>query len=68
METKLRIHLPIWTPKQAEIDSSPAKRKVLLLGRRFGKTTYLARKGVEYLLQGKRILEAAPTAKQTNAF
>ncbi len=66
--TAIRLTLPTWTPKQAAIAASHAKRKILVAGRRFGKTTFFARTACDAFLQGKRILEAAPVAKQTNAF
>lgn len=47
---------------------SPAKRKVCCAGRRGGKTTGMAILAVEKMLDGRRVLEAAPTADQTAAF
>lgn len=47
---------------------SPAKRKVIVAGRRGGKTTGAATLAVEAMLNGRRVLEAAPTADQTDAF
>ena len=47
---------------------SPAKRKVCCAGRRGGKTTGMAILAVEKMLEGRRVLEAAPTADQTAAF
>lgn len=54
--------------KQAAIKDSTAKRKVLVTGRRFGKTTLNAELAIMGMLAGKRVLEAAPTAFQTDAF
>ena len=64
----IKVSLPKWTPKQSIIAASPAKRKILVAGRRFGKTTLFSRVACDAFLQGKRVLEAAPVAKQTNAF
>lgn len=64
----MELRLPKTTPKQAEIERTPAKRKILVCGRRFGKTTLFAKVACEQFLHGKVILEAAPVAKQTNAF
>src|SRR3972149_1355121 len=64
----MTLRLPILTPKQSLIKDSHAKRKVLVEGRRFGKTTLFARIACDYLLAGKKVMEAAPTSKQTSAF
>ncbi len=63
------------TPKQREINLHPAKNKVLVEGRRFGKTTLFAYMAVKKLLGNTkrgiapgRVIEAAPIAKQTNYF
>lgn len=48
--------------------ASPAKRKVIVAGRRGGKTTGCADLAVKGMLAGRRVLEAAPVADQTNAF
>jgi len=50
------------------VRGSRAKRKVLVEGRRWGKTTLLAGIAVEAMLAGRRVLEAAPVADQTDAF
>lgn len=47
---------------------SPAKRRVIVAGRRGGKTTAAATLAVEAMLAGRRVLEAAPTADQTGGF
>jgi len=54
--------------KQQAIKDSSAKRKVLVTGRRFGKTTLDADIAIEGMVDGRRVLEAAPTAEQTGAF
>lgn len=54
--------------KQAEIISSPAKRKLIVAGRRFGKTTTTAIIASKAILEGKRVLQAAPQFEQTEAF
>lgn len=62
------IRLPKPHAKQMAFRGSKAKRKVVCAGRRGGKTTGMAILAVEALLAGRRILEAAPTADQTDAF
>jgi hypothetical protein len=47
---------------------SKAKRKVVPAGRRVGKTTGVAVMAALAALDGKRVLEAAPTNSQTDAF
>jgi hypothetical protein len=54
--------------KQRAFRDSPAKRKVIVAGRRGGKTTGVGLIAVEAALEGRRILEAAPTQDQTEAF
>ena len=66
--TELAIRLPKPHPKQASFRASEAKRKVIVAGRRGGKTTGAGMIAVEAMLQGRRVLEAAPTADQTGAF
>ena len=65
---ELTVHLPKPHPKQAAFRASTAKRKVIVAGRRGGKTTGAAMIAVEDFLAGHRVLEAAPTADQTSAF
>ncbi len=48
--------------------ASTAKRKVIVAGRRGGKTTGCADLAVKGMLAGRRVLEAAPVADQTTAF
>ncbi len=55
--------------KQRDFGLSRAKRKIICAGRRGGKTTGVAMLAVEALLYDeRRILEAAPTLEQTEAF
>lgn len=68
MTTTDEFHLPKYHDKQQEIADSTAKRKVIVTGRRFGKTTMVSIMAVEGLLQGKRVLYAAPKEAQTEAF
>lgn len=68
MTTALTIHLPRPHGKQQEFRASKAKRKVIVAGRRGGKTTGCALIAVEALLAGRRVLEAAPTQDQIEAF
>jgi hypothetical protein len=65
---ELTVSLPRPHAKQAAFMRSPAKRKVIVAGRRGGKTTGAATLAVEAMLNGRRVLEAAPTADQTDAF
>jgi len=62
------IRLPSPHEKQAAFLDSPAKRKVIVAGRRGGKTTGVAMLAAERAMDGRRVLEAAPTADQTSAF
>ena len=65
-ELTVRLHKP--HAKQVAFMRSPAKRKVIVAGRRGGKTTGCADIAVKGLLAGHRVLEAAPVADQTTAF
>src|SRR5262245_642578 len=65
---ELTIRLPRPHGKQIAFRNSRAKRKVVCAGRRGGKTTGMAILAVEALLAGRRILEAAPLADQTDSF
>lgn len=47
---------------------STAKRKVIVAGRRGGKTTGAATLAIRAMMAGRRVLEAAPVADQTEAF
>lgn len=55
-------------PVQRQIQSSPAKRKIVRAGRRGGKTVCAATICVEKFLQGLRPLYAAPTSDQLETF
>jgi hypothetical protein len=68
MAKEMLIHLPLYHPGQMAVRGSRAKRKVLVEGRRWGKTTLMAGIAVEAMLAGRRVLEAAPVADQTDAF
>lgn len=65
---KYTVRLPEPHAKQLEIKLSDAKRKVVRAGRRGGKTVIAAIISVEKLLEGRRILYAAPTAEQIDAY
>jgi hypothetical protein len=65
--TRVDIHLPTPHAKQRAFLESPAKRKVIVAGRRGGKTTGTI-DAVEKMLGGRRILQAAPTSDQTDRF
>ena len=65
---QIQVNLPRPHTKQRGFMRSPAKRKVIVAGRRGGKTTAASMLAVEAALDGKRVLEAAPTADQTGAF
>ena len=67
-EKRYKIHLRTMHLKQRAIKDSSAKRKVLVTGRRFGKTTLDSELAITGMLAGRRVLEAAPTADQTEAF
>lgn len=65
------VTIDLKTPhaKQLAFGTSPAKRKVIVAGRRGGKTTGVAMLAVEAMLyDGRRILEAGPTQDQTEVF
>lgn len=55
-------------PKQAAFVASAAQRIIIRAGRRGGKTTGIAIKAVNRFLAGDRILYAAPTQEQVEAF
>ena len=55
-------------PEQRRFLDSPAKRKILRAGRRGGKTTVACLYAVKRFLDGARVLYAAPTADQLQAF
>lgn len=68
MTNEFTVRLPVLHPKQTAILDSPAKRKVIRAGRRFGKTWVAADIAVEEWLKGRRILYTAPTGEQTERF
>lgn len=63
-----KVRLPVRTAKQREIAVHPARRKVINAGRRAGKTTLAADLAISAFFDGKRVLYAAPTQEQTDAF
>ena len=66
--TEYLIRIPRPHAKQALFLDSPAKRRVIVAGRRGGKTTGAAILAADALLDGLRVLEAAPVQDQTEAF
>lgn len=68
MAMELTVRLPKPHSKQASFMRSKAKRKVVCAGRRGGKTTGMSTLAIEAMLQGRKVLEAAPTADQTGTF
>lgn len=66
--TKFIIRTPDPHAKQKGFQDSLAKRKVIVAGRRGGKTTGMAILAADKAMDGRRVLEAAPTADQTGAF
>jgi hypothetical protein len=64
----VEVHLPDPHEKQEDFIRSLAKRKVIRAGRRGGKTVGVAILAVERFLDGQRVLYAAPTAQQLDAF
>lgn len=61
------VHLPVLYPLQSEILASQAKRKVVVVGRRAGKTYLVASAMAHGMIAGRRQLYAAPTADQTES-
>lgn len=67
--TTVDVKLPKAHAKQADFLRSDAKRKVIVAGRRGGKTTGVAMLAARLaLVNNRRVLEAAPTHEQTDAF
>lgn len=60
--------LPTPHAKQLEVEQSRAKRKVLVAGRRAGKTTLATRKAIITALDGKRVLLTSTSQEQADAF
>jgi hypothetical protein len=65
---RIEARLPVPHLKQAEIEASTAKRKVICAGRRAGKTTLAARAGILAALDGKRVLLTSTSQDQADAF
>ena len=68
MTREFDIVLPSPHIKQTEFINSPAKRKVIVAGRRGGKTTGVSMIAAIMAMNGRRVLEAAPVQDQTEAF
>ena len=68
MAQRLKINLPDPHGQQALFLNSRATRRVVLAGRRSGKTTAMSIAAITAMLDGKRVLEAAPVSTQTDAF
>ena len=68
MTREILIRLPVAHEKQLAFINSTAKRKVIVAGRRGGKTTGVAMLSSQNFPAGRRILYAAPTAEQTDAY
>jgi hypothetical protein len=68
--TKIEYTAFLRTPhkRQEEINTSPAKRKIIRAGRRGGKTVGIAILALEQFLAGRRVLYAAPTIEQVDTF
>lgn len=64
----LILNLPDPFPEQSVILDSPAKRKVIRAGRRFGKTIIAAMAAVHAFASGRRVLYAVPTSEQIDRF
>jgi hypothetical protein len=68
-EASFAVRLPVRHADQRKIADSRAKRKVINAGRRGGKTTLAADISVaDYFLNGRKVMYAAPVAKQTDAY
>lgn len=65
---ELTVSLPNPHPHQARFIDSKAPRKIIRAGRRGGKTVGMAICAVEQFLAGHRVLYAAPTQDQIDAF
>ena len=66
--TTHRIRFPAPHPKQREIEACQARRVVVCAGRRFGKTTMLARLAAKAACKGRRVLYLSPIMSQSDAF
>lgn len=65
---EFQITLPRPHDKQMAFIDSHAKRKIIVAGRRGGKTTGASMLAAFRAMEGRRVLEAAPVSDQTNAF
>lgn len=65
---EFQITLPRPHDKQMAFIDSHAKRKIIVAGRRGGKTTGASMLAAFMAMEGRRVLEAAPVSDQTNAF
>ena len=60
--------LPTLYGLQEEITQDPAKRKVIVAGRRFGKTLMCSRLAITKMIEGKRVLLSSTSQDQADAF
>ena len=67
-EVEVRLRSSRKHPKQAAFIESRAKRKIVKVGRRGGKTTGLATLALVGFMAGRRVLYAAPTTEQLGRF
>lgn len=63
-----KIALPTLHQQQLAIEQHPARRKVLCMGRRWGKTTLGAVVAIKRMYAGRRILLASTTQEQADSF
>jgi len=68
MVKQIVVRQRVLHPVQKDIVASTKKRKILITGRRVGKTTLAAYEAAEWGLKGKRVLFAAPTLDQIEFF
>lgn len=68
LSKSIDIQIPKAHPKQNDFISSSAKRKVIVAGRRGGKTMGESMLATRKFLEGRRILYAAPKQDQTDWF
>lgn len=66
IDRKVRLELPILHPAQREIYDSPAKRKYVCNGRRFGKSMLIAYTAVNRALSGQIALCCSATQAQAD--
>lgn len=64
----LKPHCPEPHAKQQQFIESPAPRKVIVAGRRGGKTTGMTLIAAHGFNRGRRVLYAGPTSEQTDRF